>query len=1119
MSVGKCLALSFGVLFVLCGCKELIKKKDSPLFIAVQESHSHIGFSNDITEEGNLNYYNFPYIYMGGGVGIGDFNKDGLPDIYVTGNMVENKLYLNKGNLVFEDITVKAGVAGNTNKWYTGVSIVDINADGWLDIYVSVSGLGDKTNELYINKGDLTFVESAESYGIADSSASIQATFFDYNNDGFNDLYVANYPLVPLSMGPNFYAQMMAENRSELSAHLYMNTGKGIFIDKTQEAGVQNFGLTLGVVASDINNDGFVDLYASNDFNVPDYLYINKGDGSFREASKNAFRHTSMFGMGIDISDFNNDGLQDILQVDMTPEDYKRSKTNMASMNPESFWDGVNLGLHYQYMQNSLQLNNGIDEWGTPIFSEISRMAGIATTDWSWSALFVDLDNNGWKDIYVTNGIKRDVNNNDMNKRTSATSFKEAYSKLDLKEYPSEPISNYAFLNQGSGKFKNVTDNWGLTTKGFSNGMAYADLDVDGDLDLVINNIDQVLSVYKNESSQKENAANYLKIQLEGPMANPMGLGAKVVLKHLPTQQIQMTELTLTRGFQSSVDPVMHFGLGGNDSDFQLEVIWPDGNIEVKEINTVNQTLVINYSEERSKKDLYARDTANKKQLTVHKTKDEVEAQRFRNISDKARIDFVHTEDYYNDYALEPLLPHKYSTLGPALAIGDVNADGLEDFFIGNAANAKSRLYVQLYNGDFQKLEGPWESDSGYEDVGAVFFDADSDGDNDLYVVSGGNDPNADFQDRLYLNTESGFVKSEALPEISSSGRALCVSDYDHDGDMDIFLGGRIVPGRYGQNPESLILKNLLNENSSLAFQKVVIGSDSENENLGMVTDAIWVDLDEDGWEDLVITGEWMAITVFSNNEGILTHKKQNALNEKKGWWYGLQSIDVDLDGDYDLIAGNLGLNYKYQALAKKPFELFLNDFDANGKEDIVFGVHKKNQLVPLRGRECSSQQIPGIAAKYTTYGKFASADLGDIYGETMLNRSVRKIATDFAHYWLENDGSGNFIWHRLPTITQISPISSIVPIDYNGDDYLDLLVTGSIYDAEVETPRADASVGLILENNEGAGFTCLAPAQTGLLMPYNNQQVGKINLQPSNATGLLFAGSNEPARLIEFKN
>tara|TARA_R110000868_G_scaffold79514_3_gene226255 strand:- start:8588 stop:11899 length:3312 start_codon:yes stop_codon:yes gene_type:complete len=1081
------------IVFVFsCQAKKEGQKVSRTEFVEIKDSESGILFTNTIVENDTFNYFKFPYMYMGGGVAIGDINNDGLSDLFLTGNMVSNKLYLNKGDMQFDDITAKAGVTGD-GKWNTGVTMTDINNDGFLDIYVCVSGIdSDKENLLFINNGDDTFTESAAEYGINDNSNSIQATFFDYDNDGDIDLFVANYALVPISQGNLFYDEKMRKNDPIESGHLYRNEGDGKFSDVTLEAGVQNFSLTLGIVASDFNNDGWQDLYLSNDFNVPDYFYINNHDGTFREVVKDATGHVSMFGMGIDAADFNNDGFIDLIQSEMSPEDYVRARVNMASMDPESFYQSVALGMHYQYMQNSLQLNNGINAENIPVMSEISRFAKMASTDWSWSALFADLDNDGWKDIYITNGTKRDVNDNDVNNRSNTTSFRQAFN-FKITDYKSEPLANYVYKNKGGYAFEKVGEEWKLDAKGFSNGMTYGDLDNDGDLDLVINNIDQKASLYRNDTE----GVNYLRVALKGPEKNPLGLGAKVTVIHDEHRQIQ--EMTLTRGFQSSVEPILHFGMGDNKIIDTLKVDWPDGTEQIIINPEINKLTLLEHSK---KEGMSAKENRVKNIIN--------------DITAKSNIDFAHEEDLYDDYQLEPLIPYRYSMLGATIAVGDVNGDGLEDFYAGNAAGSKSALYLQNEDATFQELNGPWSQDAGQEDLGALFYDFDNDGDLDLYVASGGS-PNQDLTDRLYVNTEEGFIKSlSSLPQMSFAGQSIAISDFDHDGLMDVFVGGRNTPGKYPYPTSSVLLRNLGGKDRNLKFERVEKPFGNGSNELGMVTDAVWADLDGDGWEDLILAGEWMPITVFKNNKGKLEDwTDEMELLGTDGWWYSLRLLDVDLDGDLDIVAGNLGLNYKYQASDTSPFKVYSTDFDENGSNDIVLSYKKNGRNLPLRGRECSSQQVPAIAKRYGTFVEYANADLEDIYGEQMLENSLHYQVTSFAHSWFENV-DGKFQRHNLPPRAQLSVIKDIEVIDYNKDEFPDLLLFGNLYQAEVETPRGDAGVGLILVGSKD-GYMAIEPSKSGLFIRGDIKSVVPIKLANNN-NGFLLGANDANLRLVDYK-
>ncbi|KQC29575.1 VCBS repeat-containing protein [Flagellimonas eckloniae] len=1096
MKIFHCCTFFCCLLVVLTSCTHSrdTSTTTETVFSSVSGSDSKISFTNTITENDSLTYFQFPYIYMGGGVAIGDINNDGFSDVFFTGNMVPNKLYLNKGNMQFEDISISAKVEGD-DRWYTGVTMTDINNDGWLDIYVSVSGkFGNTENELYVNNGDLTFTEQASEYGIDDASNSIQSTFFDYDQDGDIDLFVANYPLVPLSQGNMFYSSKMEENLLNESGHLYRNDGDEHFTDVTRETGVQNFGLTLGLIASDFNNDGWPDLYLSNDFNVPDYFYINNQDGTFKEVVKTATGHTSMFGMGIDASDFNNDGLIDLIQADMTPEDYVRARVNMASMNPQSFNEGVELGFHYQYMQNSLQINNGINKDSVPIMSEISRLSKMASTDWSWSTLFADLDNDGWKDVYITNGMKRDVNDNDINNRSGVKSFKQAFN-ISITDYASEPIANYAYQNQGNNTFKKVGKAWNLDLEGFSNGMSYGDLDNDGDLDLVINNIDEAATLYENKTEN----TNYIRVGLTGPKENPIGLGAKVVVEN--ENGIQTQEMTLTRGFQSSVEPILHFGLGTTKVVKNLRIVWPDGKEQLIEKPAINKQIIIEHS--------HANGPAISKEKPTYP---------FVDVTNYTGIDFNHEEDLFDDYLSEPLLPYQYSKIGPGLAKGDVNNDGLDDFFIGNATRKSGKLFIQGTDSRFTELKGPWEQDEIQEDAGAVFGDFDNDGDQDLYVVSHGNQF-ADHSDRLYINTPNGFIKlSTSLSKETTAGKAIAVSDFDQDGLMDIFIGGRNQPGNYPFPASSMLLKNMGGVDNEMVFKNVTTSTCPELNEIGMITDAEWVDLDGDKWPELILSGEWMPITIFKNDKGKLINKTEDfGLSKHTGWWYSIKSLDVDNDGDLDIVAGNLGLNHKYQASNDSPFEVYANDFDENGKNDIVLSYNKEEKSVPLRGRECSSQQVPAIAKRFASYRSFAGADLEEIYGKYMLENSLHYKVSTFGHHWFENVEGKFKKMHLLPKQSQFSSINAIEEFDYNHDEYPDLFIVGNLYTAEAETPRSDSSLGMVLVGS-AKGFEAITSNKSGLFARGDAKDVESLKLANGTLGFLIGMNDGEP-KLLQHNN
>ena len=1086
-----CLVCSICILFFSCS------KLNKGTFKKISPSRSGINFNNKVTENDTLNYLIFPYMYMGGGVSVGDINNDGLDDIFFTGNLVKNKLYLNKGIMKFEDISDIAGITGN-HQWFTGSTMADVNNDGWLDIYVCVSAkYQPKGNLLFLNNHDNTFTECAAKYDINDKSSSVQATFFDYNNDGLLDLYVANYPIVPVSMGAKYYHDRMIENKYEESGHLYRNNGNNTYTDVTTETGVQNFGMSIGVVAMDFNSDGWKDLYISNDFNVPDYLYLNNADGTFKNIVREATSQTSIFGMGIDAADINNDGLIDLYQIDMTPEDHYRRMVNVSPMSRETFDLSLDYGFHYQYMQNSLQLNNGIFN-NIPIYSNISLFAGVAYTDWSWGGLFMDLDNDGNKDLFVTSGVLRDINNRDVLGDSKSNIYFKVKKEYRPELFPSTPVKNHVFKNNGDFTFTNKADSWGIDEPGFSNGVAYSDLDNDGDLDVIINNINAVAGIYENKVIPDN--YHYLKVNLAGPVTNPFGIGSIVTVR---TGNItQKHELTLTRGYQSSVPTTIHFGLAKKDTLDELTVIWPDKKQQVLKNSRADQTLKLKYT-----------DAAVAAEKPAQKL-------NFKDITKLAGITFVHREDKYGDFEYEELLPYKNSQMGPGLAVGDINGDGLEDFFVGNGKGFKGAMYLQTAKDTFKEIPGPWINDSLYEDTGALLFDADNDGRPDLYVVSGGNDSKGKgdyYQDRLYLNTEKGFVKCmNCLPaDINKSGKCVKAADYDKDGHLDLFVGGRIVPGKYPLPANSYVLKNNGEKGADLKFENVTEKIAPELLNLGLVTDAIWDDFDNDGNVDLIIVGEWMKIHFFKNSSNRFVDVSDKlGFKETVGWWYSINIIDIDKDGDNDYLAGNLGLNYKYKTSEKEPFEIYSNDFDLNGISDIVLGYGENGKNYPVTGFDAAVRQLPVLKLRYKGYEEFAGATLQEIYGEQMLKSSLHYKANTFASYWIENKGKGEFPMHKLPNWAQFSSINDMIEIKYK-DNSTAFVVAGNLLVSEVETPRNDASIGLVLLSDAKGEIKVVPPAESTLRFKGEVKAIRKIKLA-SGSDALLFAINNDSLKLIE---
>ncbi|MDG1805846.1 VCBS repeat-containing protein [Flavicella sp.] len=1092
------------VLFVSCSHVDTEKQQ----FVRKFSNETHINFNNKLVETDTLNYFNYPYIYMGGGIAVGDFNNDKLQDLYFTGNMVSNRLYLNKGDLKFEDVTEQAN-AGLGKEWSLGGTTIDINNDGLLDIYISVSGKQPECpNRLLVNQGidengDISFKEQAEQYGIADAGHSTQSTFFDYDNDGDLDLYVANYPITPFKTSPYIYKKHIEYAASNHSNHLYRNNGNGTFDDVTKEAKLLSYSLSLSATVSDLNNDGYQDIYVSNDFASADFCYMNNGDGTFRNTIEKSTKHTSLYGMGADISDFNNDGFLDIMQVDMDASTNKRSKANMASMNPKVFWDTYNSGLYYQYMHNCLQLNTGVlDKDMNPLFNNISRIANVSTTDWSWGPVFADLDNDGWKDLYVSNGTRREINNtdffNEIGKNRNAFSSKNTTSGLENSlKIPSEKTDNFVFRNSKDLTFEKVNKKWGLSFSGFSNGVVYADLDNDGDLEIILNNIDDEAVVFENKNSEENNAITFEFIGTEN---NKMGLGVKCEVLTKSSKQFQ--ELHLVHGYLSSMAPQLHFGFGTFSEIENVHITWPDGKSQNINGLAVNKKYVIEYANASF---------AEEKESLITET-------LFSEDLELSKV-FKHEENEFDDYKNEILLPHKTSMFGPYVSVADVNKDGLDDFYCSGASEQSGGLFFQNMNGGFDKQQAlDSENDVLKEDMGSLFFDADNDGDLDLYVVSGGNEfkPNSkELQDRLYINTNGTFTKSKnGLPKITASGSRVYNFDFDKDGDQDLLVCGRLVPGNYPSPAKTYLLENKTS-NGTVLFEDITEKYISEFQNLGMVTAASLVDVDGDGWQDIVLVGEWMPIRVFKNNEGknFVESSMDLGLERTTGWWFSLESGDFDNDGDIDFIAGNLGLNYKYKSSEDETFDIYFNDFDQNDKKDIVLSYYNEGKKFPVRGRSCSSSQVGMIKKKFKTYNKFAEATLDDVYGEENLEKSLHYQVNTFATSYIENK-NGEFIVHQLPNEVQLSSVNGLIVKDFDKDGNLDVLAAGNLYASEIETPRNDAGTGVLLLGDGKGKFQAKQIAESGFYAPNDAKDLKLI--QVGDQTKVMVSNNNDFLQFID---
>jgi enediyne biosynthesis protein E4 len=1087
---------SFFILFFSCNSKkqEVIQ---NPLFQLITSSQTGIDFRNMVSPNDEMNIFKYHNFYNGGGVAIGDVNNDGKPDIFFTSNQGQNKLYINKGDWKFEDVTAKAGINSN-HKWHTGVTMVDINGDGWLDIYVCNAGImngDDRANELYINQHDGTFKEEAHQYGLDDKGASTQAIFFDYDHDGDLDCFVLNNS--PKSFESFGYNSSLRNVRDSVNGDRLYRNDNGKFTDVSAQAGIfgGEIAFGLGVTVGDVNNDGWDDIYISNDFFEKDYLYINQHNGTFKEVIDNAMGHISNGSMGSDMADINNDGYLDIFTTEMLPETDYRLKTTIKFDDYDIAAEKNNIDFQHQFTCNCLQLNNH-----DSTFSEIAQLAGVDATGWSWGALSFDFDNDGWKDLFVSNGIYKDITDQDFLEYVSGGEAKQQMLNGQLtrnglfEKIPSVPIPNYGFVNQKNLMFKNESAQLGFGTPTFSNGAAYGDLDGDGDLDLVINNENGEAFVYRNMASETLHH-HFLKVKLKGIAPNTFGYGARVTVYSQGNQQL--IEQMPSRGFQSSVDQVLNFGLGKSEVVDSLLVQWPNQKIQTLRNIKVDTVIVLD-----------------QKNALQNVRNIKIEKPLYTNITASSfKGNIRHRENEFVDFDEEKLIPKMLSTQGPKIAVGDVNGDGLEDFYMGSAIGDTAKIFLQQADGHFiQKPQDAFLKDKYFENIGAVFFDADGDGDLDLIVASGGNEAKQGspyLQTRLYLNDGKGnFSRDNNFPRISVNASCVRVGDFNNDGKEDIFIGARSVPGSYGTIPSSALLQN----NGNGIFIDITKSIAPDLLKLGMVTDAQWVDIDGDGKKELAVVGDWMPVTILKFINGKFQIIKQ--IPNSSGWWNCLTVADINGDGKPDLLAGNFGLNSNIKADSSHPAKLYVADFDNNGQTESIPVYYKTDgKAYPYYLKSEIQSVIPQLKKNFLHFSDYAGKAIDQIFTKDQLSKAVVLTVDQTQTCIFINDGKGNLKMHPMPVMAQLSPVFGILASDLNNDGIKDIFLAGNFYGLKPQTGRFDANYGCTYLQDAQHRFNYVHPSQSGLFIKGEARDVHEIKTASGNY--IIVAMNNEPLYLF----